>query len=528
MDSVPEVTGLPEFFGDHILTNGVVWPHLEVAETQYRFRLLNGSDSRAYIFEIHDEQSGAPGEDRFSFYQIGTDVGLMERPVKLDRLVMMPGERIDVVVDFKELLKEDKARDGVEDTQFFLRNFGPDDPFGGFADNTAAISTPYGFQNAALADISNPETTGQVMRFDVTPGDAPQSRFNPYQTLNPSLRRIFGDELNEYNATYTRRLGLFEGQDEYGRLQPMLGSVEAILDENGNIVNGSSTWADPTTEVIQLDRNGEATEIWEIWNLTGDAHPVHLHLTAFKVLDRTPFELIGELPKKPQIQHNGEYGSGFTFDAPDGSGRQYGTIDDIAVTGTTVGPQANEVGLKDTVIALPGQKTRIVAYFDKPGTYVWHCHILSHEDHDMMRTFTVVPHNENAPGKVIQGTNSRDNLTGTKQNDVMIGYGDDDFLRGNGGRDIFKYHSLDDGLDTIYDFELRIDQIDLGEVLKKIGYTGTDPIVDGVVSVNSIARNNSVITINDPNGGYSPAQLSLLRDVKPAELLSYPSHFIFG
>ncbi len=526
--AVPEVTGLPEFFGDHIITNGVVWPHLEVTETQYRFRLLNGSDSRAYIFEIQDDQSGAPGEDRFPFYQIGTDVGLMERPVKLDRLVMMPGERADVVVDFKDLLKEDAARDGVADPQFYLRNFGPDDPFGGFADNTAAISTPYGFQNAELVDISDPATTGQVMRFDVTLGDAPQSRFSPYQTLNPSLKNIFSDELNEYNATYTRRLGLFEGQDEFGRLQPMLGSVEPILDQNGQIVNGSSTWADPTTEVIQLDKNGEATEIWEIWNLTGDAHPVHLHLTAFKVLDRTPFELIGELPKKPQVQHNGEYGSGFTFDAPDGSGRQYGTIDDIAVTGRTFRPQANEEGLKDTVIALPGQKTRIVAYFDKPGTYVWHCHILSHEDHDMMRTFTVVPHDENAPGKVIQGTEGRDRLTGTKQDDVIIGYGNNDFLRGNEGHDTFKYLSLDDGRDYILDFELRIDRIDLVEVLNEISYKGTDPFGDGVVSVDSYGSDNSLIQINDPNSGDSLAQLALLPDVKPNELLSDPSHFIFG
>ena len=75
LPEAPELTGLPEFFGDHILTNGVVWPQLDVEETQYRFRLLNGSDSRAYVFELQDEADGEAGSDRFSFYQIGTDVG---------------------------------------------------------------------------------------------------------------------------------------------------------------------------------------------------------------------------------------------------------------------------------------------------------------------------------------------------------------------------------------------------------------------------------------------------------------------
>ena len=455
LPEVPEITGLPEFFGDHILTNGVIWPYLDVEKTQYRFRLLNGSDSRAYIFEIQDDQSGAPGDDRFSFYQIGTDVGLMQKPVELERLVLMPGERADVVVDFNKLMAEDAARDGSADGQFFLRNFGPDDPFGGFADNTAAIATPDGFQNAELAGISDQDTTGQVVRFDVNSDEAIQTKFNPNRTLNPSLSEIFNTDLNEAKATYTRRLGLFEGQDEYGRLQPMLGSVEPVLNEDGDIVNGSLTWADSTTEVIQLDENGEATEIWEIWNLTGDAHPVHLHLTAFKVLDRTPFSPIGggeevELPMKVQTQHNDTKGAGFTFDDPL-AGPGLGSIDDYVTTGTTYGPQANEIGLKDTVIALPGQMTRIVAYFDKPGRYVWHCHILSHEDHDMMRIFDVVESDQNAPGKVIQGTNGSDTLIGTKHDDVMTGYGSSDtFVLATG-----------QGTDTITDFEVGLDFIGL-------------------------------------------------------------------
>lgn len=528
----PELTGLPEFFGDHLLTNGVISPHLEVEETQYRFRLLNGNDSRALVFELQDEVDGEAGSDRFSFYQVGTDVGLLAYPVELDRLVLMPGERADIVVDFKALMAEDAARDGVADTQFYWRNFGPDDPFGGFADNTAAIATPDGFQNAELVDPADPNSTGQAMRFDVIPGDAPQSNFSPNRDLNQTLDDLFNTVLDEDNATYTRRLGLFEGLDEYGRLQPMLGSVEPILNAAGEVVNGSSTWSDPDTEVIQLDENGEATEVWEIWNMTGDAHPVHLHLTSFKVLDRTPFTLSEEPAMKPQELHNGEYGAGFTFDAPAGSGRLYGTIDDYATKGTSYGPQANEVGLKDTVIALPGQVTRIVAYFDKPGTYVWHCHILSHEDHDMMRTFTVVPFGEDrpVPGKVIQGTNGSDRgsdrLRGTNQDDIIVGYGGNDIMEGEGGSDIFKLLSLGDGRDTIDDFELGIDKIDISGVLQEIGYTGSDPIADGVLGADPYRnQKNSILEFYD--NGNRIGRLAVVEDVKVADLL-VADNFIFS
>jgi bilirubin oxidase len=90
-----------------------------------------------------------------------------------------------------------------------------------------------------------------------------------------------------------------------------------------------------------------ATEIWEFHNFTDDGHPIHLHLVEFKVLDRRPFG------------------------------------------GAAAGPQSWETGTKDTVVALPGQTTRIKATFDLSGRFVWHCHILDHEDNDMMRPYQV-------------------------------------------------------------------------------------------------------------------------------------------
>ncbi len=138
-------------------------------------------------------------------------------------------------------------------------------------------------------------------------------------------------------------------------------------------MQGSIAWHSPTTENPAL---GD-TEIWEIYNATGDAHPVHLHLVHFDVLDRQAFT--ADVIQQPVVQHNGKQGVGFR-------------LENITL-GAMIDKPAEYVENtpKDMVTALPGQVTRIKAHFDKPGRYVWHCHILSHEDHEMMRVLHVGP-----------------------------------------------------------------------------------------------------------------------------------------
>jgi FtsP/CotA-like multicopper oxidase with cupredoxin domain len=216
--------------------------------------------------------------------------------------------------------------------------------------------------------------------------------------------------------TRLRKVALFEGMDEFGRLQPLLGTAEPATDYAGGPINwpnepeyinaglvgqmeGSIAWHSPTTENPALD----STEEWEIWNVTGDAHPVHLHLVNFEVLGRQeiawdsatneddrvldPDDITAPPPNgdgtylvtQPVVQHNGLIGDGFR------------------IVNLTYGPEIPqpaeyvENAPKDMVTALPGQITRIKATFDKPGRYVWHCHILSHEDHEMMRVMFVGP-----------------------------------------------------------------------------------------------------------------------------------------
>jgi spore coat protein A len=305
----PEPSVLPEFFGDFILVNGQAWPYLEVEPRQYRFRLLNGSDSRFYDLYL---SSGQP------FHQIGTDDGLLEAPVVLNRVTIGPGERQDVILDF--------SNPGLWGSTVVLRN-------------NARSPFPKG-------DTVDPRATGQIMAFNVTkPLD---TSVHPLTVLPANLRPVLGPLVPLPAAVTTRKLLLFEGEDEFGRILPMLGTAEA----------GGLGWADPITEHPGL---GD-TEVWEIHNATEDAHPIHLHEVAFRLLDRQKF-------RADQAAS--------------------GALSDIRYLGQPRGPEANEVGWKDTVQMFPGEVTRIKAKFDLPGEYVWHCHILSHEDHDMMRRYVI-------------------------------------------------------------------------------------------------------------------------------------------
>jgi spore coat protein A len=132
-------------------------------------------------------------------------------------------------------------------------------------------------------------------------------------------------------------------------------------------------WFEAITENPTVDD----VEVWEIYNTTEDAHPIHIHLIAFQIINRESFT--GSVVQRPQLQHNGTFGVGGDLLA--GS---------IVLGGDARLAEPNERGWKDTVVALPGEVTRVITSpFDRAGRYVWHCHILSHEDHEMMRPFHV-------------------------------------------------------------------------------------------------------------------------------------------
>ena len=224
---------LPEMFGEFILVNGKAWPYLDVQPRKYRLRLLNGSDSRFYELKI-------PG---VNFYQIGSDGGLLHKPLMMNRTVIGPGERIDVIVDF--------SAPELWGQTLIMKN-------------TARSPYPFG------ATV-NPQTSGQIMAFNV---NTPLS--NPDTSVIPTTLRAVPFNVPDKNLNTTpRQVVLFEQLDEYGRLLPSLGTAE----------EGALSYMDDITENPDM----ESTEIWEIYNTTPDAHPIHLHLVHFQVLSTQKF-----------------------------------------------------------------------------------------------------------------------------------------------------------------------------------------------------------------------------------------------
>jgi FtsP/CotA-like multicopper oxidase with cupredoxin domain len=312
----------PEFFGNTMVVNGKTWPFLEVEQRRYRFRLLNGCNSRFLLLEL---SNGLP------FWQIGTEGGFLPAPLQLNTLLLGPAERADVIVDFTNV---------AVGTEIILQNLGPDEPFGGG-------EPPEDF------DIADPETTGQVMQLRVVPASGPDTSTPPDRLVLPKIPALPA-------VTNTRQVSLNEldsetvlvSTDADGNLvldcdggEPF-GPKEALLGTLAGEAGVALNWDDPITETPAVG----ATELWELHNFTADAHPIHIHEILFEVVDRQPFGG----PVRP--------------------------------------PEPWEAGArKDTVIAYPGEITRVKATFDHAGLYVWHCHIVEHEDHEMMRPYRIGP-----------------------------------------------------------------------------------------------------------------------------------------
>ncbi|MCC6126944.1 MAG: multicopper oxidase domain-containing protein [Pirellulales bacterium] len=293
----------PEFFGNMMLVNGKTWPYLNVEQCRYRFRFLNGCNSRFIKLEF---------DKKLDFWQIGSEGGLLPAPVRLKELLMSPAERADVIVDFS------KVKPG---TTITLLNTGTDAPFGGLV--TGQVK-------------ADPATTGMVMQFRVVgPPSSPDNSTPPDQLGLPTIPAMPAPVL-------TRQVSLNEMMSMYfpGPAAAMLGTVDPVTGMGHHLM-----WDDPVTESPALN----TSEIWEIHNFTADAHPIHIHEIMFQVLNR---QKMGA--KNVRV------------------------------------PESWETGRKDTVIAYPGEITRIQGYFDIAGRYVWHCHIVEHEDNEMMRPYDVV------------------------------------------------------------------------------------------------------------------------------------------
>lgn len=284
VSGIPGAPWVPEAPGEAMLVNGKLYPYLEVEPRRYRFRILNGSNSRFFHLSLSNGQA---------MTQIGTDQGLLAAPVNVRQIMLAPAERADVIVDF-------------------------------------------GGQAGESLELKSELFT--LMQFRVGKG-----RVQDESRVPARLRAV--EKIPEASAVKTRRLRLIEDKMGNGDSMRML-------------LNGMH-WDMPVTENPVID----TTEIWELVNTTEDSHPIHLHLVRFQILDRRKFDEL-----------------------------TYWRTGQLRYTGEAEPPEAFEAGWKDTVRAHSLMVTRIIARFEGyTGRYVWHCHLLEHEDNEMMRPYDVLP-----------------------------------------------------------------------------------------------------------------------------------------
>jgi spore coat protein A len=305
---LPNPSVVPEFFGNSILVNGKVWPYLEVEPRKYRFRILNGSNSRFYRLGLSSGQN---------FIQIGTDGGLLDKPIIVSQIILAPAERVDVLIDFAN----------HKGQTIILTN---------------DASTPFPNGKDPSGDLR------QIMQFRVK-----QNLSKPDKSEIP-VKLSCLEKLDPKDAVIVRKNTLVEATDEFGRPKMLLNNM---------------MWSEP--HLTETPLNG-TIEIWELYNTTPDTHPIHLHLVNFQILNRASFT---------------GHPDGPTFSV-----------------GPSQPPDPSERGWKDTVRANPGEVTRIIVRFGPfTGIYPWHCHILEHEDHEMMRMVEILENQRFNPHKPFAG-----------------------------------------------------------------------------------------------------------------------------
>ena len=348
-----------EAFAPFTVVNGKVWPVLEVERATYRLRVINGSNARTYRLVLFGD--GRPQPDRV--VQIGTDHGLLRAPVRLPAggLLIAPAERADLLIDFSDL------EPGMELTLF----------------NTAAApfdGTPYPAADAEnAANLEGLLPYPQVMRFRVlTAKHAPLS-------IGATLATDYSSPTSaELAAAPRRAIALIErpleGEPSMLTMRELEAVGEAYSGPVVTVTDGDQTtrfhvvaahFEDTTTFFPMLDQY----EVWQLINLSEDTHPIHLHLDPFQIISRRPIRK--DVPDEG-VQDRELSARVFLEPAP-------GDVVDHAI-------DDNERGLKDTIRVNANEMVEIAVRFTKyAGRYMYHCHILEHEDRDMMRPFVTMP-----------------------------------------------------------------------------------------------------------------------------------------
>ena len=394
----PNPSCIPEFFGDTMLCNGTVYPKLTVEPKRYRFMMLNACNARFLNINLLEVAPGAeiltdpktlmpvvgtlPGPPMI---QIGTEGGyLVKEVVHPNNLFFNPAtmtgnmllgcaERSDFIIDFTNLAGK----------EYIMYNDAPGPFPAGPPANDYFLGNP---KNPVQPLANTGPDTRQLLRIVVGPlvGAAdPQPPFafpatmprEPWLVPYPAnpVAPVAPLPLPPLGTYVTRNLTLNEDFDLYGRLRQIVGTTTPVLNKNGNAIFGREYLA-PATETPTAG----ALEVWNVYNLTADTHPMHFHLVELQIMSRQTFKIVNGL---------------------------------FSPTGVARGPELDELGYKETVKMNPGEVTTFIARFNLPpvpfdvpasartggNEYVYHCHILEHEEHDMMRPLVVSGANPKTP-----------------------------------------------------------------------------------------------------------------------------------
>jgi FtsP/CotA-like multicopper oxidase with cupredoxin domain len=416
----------PEFLGDTIVVNGKAWPFLNVEPRRYRFLFLNGSNARTYETFLVNPATKVMGP---AMWVIGNDGGILDAPAKIDpaavpaqHFTIMPGERYEMIIDFSAYAGQ----------TLLLKN---------------VAKAPY---PAGAAPQGS--TTGKIMQFRVSATPVVDASYDPAAVPAMALRPASSVRLASNGAvaagvtvSKTRSLTLNEvALLAQTAIDPVTGVLTNYPGGPVEILVNNSTWMGKNrpdfqpvtiggiTEYVSETPDEGTTELWEIVNTTMDAHPIHTHLATFQIVDRRKYD---------SAKYLGAYGLAFpgngTASCAAGVycpafGPPYRYDELSARTGNKLGgnpdvtpflqglpqlPGPEESGWKDTVMVPPGMVTRFlvrwaptdfaaaatnVGYPFSPNDsptgavgdshgYVWHCHIIDHEDNEMMRQDVIVP-----------------------------------------------------------------------------------------------------------------------------------------
>jgi len=405
--------GPMEFFGPFTTVNGVIWPHCNLKPRAYRLRVVNASNARAYQLVLTSVVRMAGGEEQLQavttagvLRQIGSDGGLFHQPVALPNvdgrlaLTLAPAERADLILDLSSFPDGTDLRwintavapfDGTSTTSPLGEPDRPSrNPFPdvmefrvrGTLGQLLQLPDPLcDYQNAPTHEqLGEHEHRLIVLAEQADPNDEPPTGVQEadwQRTTVLSLREVelLGFVGQKPSGHETSMLPVLSDDPGVGEIDIAF-FIAAKYDDSTQVKHHrcryrvmAAMFHDTTNYLVKFG----GREVWNILNVTGDVHPIHVHLVQFQHFGRDG----GYALNSNLYPADDAPGPIVTYDfAQNGAART----------------DANELGWKDTIRANPNELLKIVATFDGfAGRYMYHCHVLEHEDHEMMRPYIVVP-----------------------------------------------------------------------------------------------------------------------------------------